>query len=163
MKKRWRNDLENKLTELVSDVIDVPYRIECNYSGKTLSATLFNLERNKSYLIAAIRGKRSDGNAYIELFYVMPHFQGKGVGHTLLEFYSHLQKMDGEVGITLKPVPVLPENYNPWEYFRLYTWLGKKEHSKMSRQQLIDFYRSAGFHQIFPNDPGSEMKRLLTA
>ena len=162
MKEYWLNELENKLTDIIKKTITEPFEIKGYYSDKTLSIYLTNLERNKTYLVSAIRGKRQNDNAYIDLFYVMPHFQGNGVGHAVLEYYTELQKMEGESGITLKPVPVLPENYNPWEYFRLYAWLGKKEHSKMSRQQLVNFYRSAGFKQLYPGI-SSEMQCVLTA
>lgn len=162
MKEHWLNELENKLTDIIKDIIQDPFSIECCYKEKTLTIYLNNLDRNKTYLVAAIRGKRANDNAYIDLFYVMPHFQGNGVGHTVLDYYSEIQKTEGESGITLKPVPVLPENYNPWECLRLYAWLGKKEHSKMSRQQLVNFYRSAGFKQLYPGLT-SEMQCILTA
>ena len=161
-KEQWLTKLETVLSDALSDMIKVPFQVICSYHNKILSVTLINLESGKSYLIAAIRGNKNDeGHAYIELFYVMPHFQGFGIGHTLLEYYAQLQLLEGEEEIHLKPIPFLPESRNPMEYFRLYTWLGKKDHTKMSRYQLIRFYKSAGFEPIYPNDLGSEMQKIL--
>jgi len=162
MKDYWLRELEHKLSEIIHNMIDNPFTISCYYEEKTLSVYLNNLENSKTYLIASIRGKRTNNNAYIDLFYVMPHFQGNGIGHIMLDYYAKLQKSEGVSGINLKPVPVLPENYNPWEYLRLYLWLGKKEHSKMTRQQLVNFYKSAGFIQLYP-DIASEMQRKIYA
>lgn len=161
-KEQWLTKLEKYLTDSLSDIITVPYEVICSYHDKILSVTLINLNTGKSYLISAIRGKKdAEGHAYIELFYVMPHFQGCGIGHTLLDYYARLQLLEGEEEIHLKPIPFLPESRNPLEYFRLYTWLGKKDHTKMTRNQLVRFYQSAGFEPIYPGDLGSEMQRIL--
>ncbi len=164
MKEQWLKELENYLTDSLKDIISVPYEVVCSYHDKILSVTLINLKTGKSYLISAVRGKKNaEGHAYIELFYVMPHFQGCGIGHTLLQYYAQIQKMEGEEEIHLKPIPFLPESRNPMEYFRLYTWLGKKDHTKMTRRQLVRFYKSAGFEPIDPDDICSEMQKILPA
>jgi len=164
MKEKWLKDLEVSLSSQVNNIINEPHKIDCIYRGKTLSVSLTNLINNKKYLISAIRGTRNiEGHAYIDLFYVMPHFQGKGLGSIILDYYSRIQKLEGEDMIQLKPVPVLPEHYNPWECIRLYAWLGKAKNRMISRPQLIRFYRKAGFEALYPGDIGSEMCRLLTA
>ena len=84
-----------------------------------------------------------------------------GIGRTILDYYSQIQIAEGEDEIHLKPLPFLPESRNPLEYFRLYTWLGGKNHTLMTRRQLIRFYQSAGFEPMRPSDITSEMQRQL--
>ena len=74
---------------------------------------------------------------------------------------DYTQIAEGEDEIHLKPLPFLPESRNPLEYFRLYTWLGGKNHTLMTRRQLIRFYQSAGFEPMRPSDITSEMQRQL--
>ncbi len=162
MKERLEQ-LNSYFTEDLKDIIKVPYEIDSSYFERTLTVRVTNLKTGKSYLMAYIRGKERAGNTFIELFYIMPHFQNRGYGHKLLDFYSRLQKdFEGKEIIMLKPIPFLPESKNLTEYFRLYTWLGKKEHMKMTRRQLIRFYKSAGFEPVRPDDLNCEMQRDLT-
>ena len=162
MKEQWLSKLENYLTDALKGIIHVPYRLICTYHDKILSVTLINQTSGKSYLIATVRGRKDpDKQTYIELFYVMPHFQGCGIGRTILDYYSQIQIAEGEDEIHLKPLPFLPESRNPLEYFRLYTWLGGKNHTLMTRRQLIRFYQSAGFEPMRPSDITSGMQRQL--
>lgn len=164
MKKQRLTSLENHLTEVLEPLIKTPYRVVCSYYERTLRVTLINLDTGKSYLIATARGSKTpEGHAFIEYFYVMPHFHNCGIGRMLLKYYADLQVLEGSKELHLKPLPFVPGQKDPVEYLRLVNWLGGKDYPKMTRKDLVRFYESAGFKSINPGDLGAEMQKKISA
>ena len=164
MKKQRLTNLENQITKVLQPLIETPYRVVCSYYALTLRITLINLLTGKSYLIATVRGsKTDDGDSFIEYFYVMPHFHNCGIGHMLLQSYADLQLLEGSKELFLEPLPFVPGSKDPVEYLRLVNWLGGKDYPKMSRRALIRFYESNGFESLDPNNLSARMHKKISA